>query len=88
MSHSIDGLVTAATRSTQTHNLDIICRRRKELEDAIQFLEREVFEIEVKLVDADPMHEGLYRRVYDKKSQDIKVKQDELHSVIADIKKQ
>lgn len=88
MSQSIDGLVSAATRSTETHSLDIKCRRRKELEDSIESLEKDIFEIEVKLIGAEPQLATLYRRMYDKKSEDIKQKKKELDTVVQEIVKQ
>ena len=65
---SINGLVYVARQSQQTQQINILHRRRKELEDAIQSLDVSCMELELKMLEeTSGRKKDVYRRMFTKK---------------------
>ena len=76
---SINGLVYVARQSQQTQQINILHRRRKELEDAIQSLDVSCMELELKMLEeTSGRKKDVYRRMFTKKKEEVEQNKKEL----------
>ena len=65
---SINGLVYVARQSQQTQQINILHRRQKELDDAIQSLDVSCMELELKMLEeTSGRKKDVYRQMFTKK---------------------
>ena len=81
MTSSIDGLVSVARQSIEVHSLDVLFRRRRELEEAIQSLEDNCVEMELKILEETGHREAILKKALEKKTTECERKKEELQKI-------